>query len=224
LHDFFPQHFNFYTLLNSEEKEEFIARSILFRKNLEFYSQDDMLISENIQILISAAFTQITFGYREGYLENFNKIFLHPSVFYSRWVQRDVKGLTFANGRIHFSWEDFVKGYMFNDDKLNLALHELAHALQIEVFENESVDTPDYNVWLVIAEAELDSMRANPEQAYLRKYAATNLHEFFAVCIEYFFEDPRTFREKLGPLYKATSKVLNQDMAARLDRQLVHTS
>jgi Mlc titration factor MtfA (ptsG expression regulator) len=225
LHTFFPKHFSYYNLLTSEEKEVFITRSIFIRKNLEFYSTtEDLMITENIKILMSAAFTQITFGFDPGYLEDFNKIFLHPSIFYSRWVQRDVKGLAFGNGVLHLSWEDFVKGYMFDDDKINLALHELAHALQIECFDNISVDTPEYDAWVPIAKTELEHMRANPESAYLRAYAATNLHEFFAVCVEYFFEDPKTFRQKLPPLYQATCKVLNQDMAARMDRKPLSAS
>ncbi len=224
LFEFYPRHFRYFELLNAAEKEEFVIRSIFIRKNLEFYSREDLLISENIKILISAAFTQITFGFDDFLLERFNKIFLHPSIFYSRWVDRDVKGLTFANGRIHWSWDDFVKGYMFHDDKINLALHELAHALQIECFENEAVDSPEYNAWLLIAEQELQRMRAHPEAAYLRPYAATNLHEFFAVCVENFFESSISFRDNLGSLYKATALVLHQDMAARMEKEVLSTA
>ncbi len=221
LYDFFLQHFIYFSFLNPEEKQEFVTRSHHIQKKLEFHAVEDLAISDNIKILISAAFTQITFGYDSYYLSNFNTIFLHPSIFYSRWVDRDVKGLTFTNGRIHWSWDDFIQGYMFDNDKINLALHELAHALQIEYFENDEVDTPHYDAWLAFAEVELASMKANPEKAYFRAYAATNLHEFFAVSVEYFFEDAKQFREKLPQLYYATCKVLKQDMAARMDSRLV---
>ncbi|MCX6189365.1 MAG: zinc-dependent peptidase [Bacteroidetes bacterium] len=221
LHGFFPKHFSYYNQLNTEEQQEFIDRTIHIRDTLTFKSSHDLLISENIKTLISAAFTQITFGFDKFYLDHFHTIFLHPSAFYSRFIDREVKGLTFANGMIHWSWDDFVKGYMFSDDKLNLALHELAHAIQIACFENKEVDTPDYAAWQVLAEIEIAHMQANPDHAYFRAYAASNIHEFFAVTVEYFFEDPKQFRAKLPSLYEATCKVLMQDMALRVERKLI---
>lgn len=218
LHEFFPRHFSYYSLLSAEEKELFITRFIIIKKNLEFYSGEELLISENITTLISAAFTQITFGFDAIALEHFNKIFLHPSVFYSRWVQRDVKALTFTDGLKHWSWDEFVKGYMFSDNKIKLALHELTHAIQMECFDNDAVDTPGYKEWIAIAKVELEPNRISPEAAYLPKNVSTNLYDFFALCVEHFFNDPITFRRKLPELYNATGKVFNQDMAGRMDR------
>ena len=63
-------------------------------------------------------------------------------------------------------------------------------------------------------------MRAHPEKSYFRAYASTNIHEFFAVAVEYFFEDPINFREQRGVLYQATCKVLMQDMAMRVSQSL----
>ncbi len=216
LNDFFPKHFTYFTYLNEEEKQEFIIRALHIREQLKINASSDLLVSENVKTLISAAYTQITFGFDNYYLGNFNRIFLHPGIFYSRFIDRDVKGLTFGNGIIHWSWDDFVKGYMYSDDKINLALHELAHALQLESFENQEVETPYYDAWVTYAEIELAEMKAHPEKAYFRAYASTNIHEFFAVAVEYFFEDPINFREQRGILYQATSKVLMQDMAERI--------
>ena len=45
----------------------------------------------------------------------------------------------------------------------------------------------------------------------LNKYAATNFEEFWAVCIETFFEKPVPFREQLPELYHSLCHLLNQD-------------
>ena len=45
---------------------------------------------------------------------------------------------------------------------------------------------------------------------YLRKYAATNQDEFFAVCIENFFEMPNELRIALPNTYRKLSRMLNQ--------------
>ncbi len=45
----------------------------------------------------------------------------------------------------------------------------------------------------------------------LGDYAATNYHEFWAVSVEVFFENPVQFRHELPDLYEAMARVLNQD-------------
>ena len=53
---------------------------------------------------------------------------------------------------------------------------------------------------------------------YFRKYALHNINEFWAVCIEYFFEDPVNFELEYIELYEATASLLNQDMSRRKTR------
>jgi Mlc titration factor MtfA (ptsG expression regulator) len=49
------------------------------------------------------------------------------------------------------------------------------------------------------------------EKNLLGEYAATNYHEFWAVSVEVFFENPVRFRHELTTLYEALAKTLNQD-------------
>ena len=50
------------------------------------------------------------------------------------------------------------------------------------------------------------------EMNLLGSYAATNYQEFWAVCVENFFERPSSFKIQLPELYDAICKLLNQDM------------
>ena len=60
------------------------------------------------------------------------------------------------------------------------------------------------------------------EKNLLGEYAATNYHEFWAVAVEVFFENPVRFRHELAALYDALAKTLNQDPVASLvPKQLV---
>ena len=45
----------------------------------------------------------------------------------------------------------------------------------------------------------------------LGDYASCNYHEFWAVSVEMFFENPLAFKHQLTDLYLAMSRVLNQD-------------
>jgi hypothetical protein len=70
-----------------------------------------LAITEEMEILFSASIAQLTFGLSEFELHKFTELELSASAFYSKLLQRKVKGLTFERGRIIISWPDFEKGY-----------------------------------------------------------------------------------------------------------------
>ena len=49
------------------------------------------------------------------------------------------------------------------------------------------------------------------EKNLLGDYAGTNYHEFWAVSVEMFFENPVEYKHHLPELYEAMACVLNQD-------------
>lgn len=208
---FYTQHFYYFKLLTPSEKRKFINRAIyLYKHNHHNISPQIKNTNNEVELLICAAFTQITFGYTDFELEKFNKIIVHPKVFYSRYINNHVKGLTVGSGYIHYSWEDFVKGYKIEGDKVNLALHELAHALYIDRFHKS--DSYDWRAWRAKA---VTIMENSDTTSLFRKYGKTNLDEFWAVSVECFFEDPITFKDEYPDFYGATAYVLRQDMALR---------
>ena len=212
-HDYLSKRFRYYCILiDDKERKKFIKRMLYMKDKKQFYSREGTVISEDMRILFSAAFTQITFGYDKVQLYNFDEVYIYPKTFYSRLVGAEVKGLTLKNGRIHLSWEDFLNGYIDEEDNINLALHELAHALYVDRFAGYSL--PEWEHWENIATEEFNRMR-NVDDHHFREYAETNMNEFWAVCVENFFEQPHSLREKLPHLYFATVGVLKQDMAVR---------
>jgi len=214
LHEFFARSFSYYNLLSPTEQNKFVLRVNTFRqlKQLEI-SPEIRNSSTDVELLICAALTQITFGYFDFELDAFARIIIRPGSFYSKLVNNEVKGLTLGNGIVYYSWEDFLKGYIFENDKVNLALHELAHALYIDRFHG--VEDENWEMWKYYAEIEVTRLKtaASP---FFRSYGKTSVDEFWAVCVECFFEDPLTFRRDYSQLYFATARLLKQDMAGRL--------
>jgi len=51
----------------------------------------------------------------------------------------------------------------------------------------------------------------NGEHHIFRNYAATNIYEFFAVSVEYFFETPQLLKNELPQLYKHLIILLKQN-------------
>lgn len=130
-----------------------------------------------------------------------------------------MKGAATPNGVIRISLKDFDAGYDNPTDKLNVGLHEFGHGLFMEFLKRanaaeEGVDEilkRNLFNYIEIADDILNEGKHNDN--FLRDYAFTNRHEFFAVSMEHFFEVPKEFREKIPVLYNALKDLLKQDVA-----------
>src|SRR5690606_34119599 len=96
-----------------------------------------------------------------------------------------------------------------------VGIHEFAHALYFNFFK-EDYDLSFYR-FNEVAYLEYLKMKKNDGNNYLRSYASTNPYEFWAVCIEHYFEDPFGFRFKLPELYKKLIVVLKFDLAKMIE-------
>src|ERR1051326_3878069 len=203
-YDGYLRNFSFYMNLDEEDRKRFIVRLAEFMNSKDFVGQEGLELTEEMRVLISASATQLLFGLDRYVLDHFLTIKVYPGIFYSKLMNVHMKGGTTPGGTIMLSWKDFAQGYNDGKDKINLGLHELAHALKVEVEKGD-----DYNnSFLRNMQRWDDYTRPRSEKAgkgeipFLRKYAGTNAQEFWAVCIEHFFEAPLEFREQLPEIYK----------------------
>lgn len=214
-------HFDYYKKLDSAGKEKFVGRVQKFMKEKEFFPRGNIDITGNmdeIKTLISAAAVQLTFGLDEFMMDHFSKVFIYPSAFYNSKTQHYHMGETNIMGAIVFSWRDFEEGYQNPTDKINVGVHEMAHALLLNRKtgdDNDSFFTVYFNKWWMIAKEEFEKLE-NHQKSFFRNYAGTNSNEFFAVCMECFFEAPEEFSEKHPEIYRQTCILLNQDPTGRL--------
>ncbi|MBI1222665.1 MAG: hypothetical protein GC180_08690 [Bacteroidetes bacterium] len=211
--DFFSSRFTYYRRLNAEGKAKFIYRAMEFKQHWIFEGREDLEVSEHMEMLVCGAAAQLTYGLDYFLLESFEKIILYPSTFYSKIINAEVKGLTYGSGVIALSWKDFETGFRINNDGYNLALHELAHALDInneKAFKKDKLnelyftDFIDTSFW--------EYRQASKEISnILDSRAKRNEHEFFAVCVEHFFECPELFLEKLPEVFHHLCLLLQQN-------------
>jgi Mlc titration factor MtfA (ptsG expression regulator) len=207
-------YFPYYNNLNIHQKKHFERRLKYFLMDKEFIGRKMPEVTEEMKTLIGACAVQITFGYKPLKLSNFPQILLYPSQYYSRYTKKNHKGEVNANGIIVLSWEHFLKGYKIPDDGYNLGLHEMAHALKLEdaISQEEFafIDHDDLTDFYKKSTEEFNRIRAG-KKSFIREYAAMNREEFFAVCVEQFFEQPTEFRQALPELYTSLSQLLRQD-------------
>lgn len=205
--------FPYYKALSAKGRHKFMHRYRALLNVKEFIGGDGFTVTDEMRYYIIACWVQVTYGLERFHMPDFQKIIVFESTFYSRMIERQVKGLTSNAGFIYLSWEDFVSGYENPKDNYNLGIHELSHAFLLSTYykENFDINFSSYiDEWFEATKLEFDRLSAGIP-SYLREYAGTNSFEFFAVCMENFFETPEILKEKIPGIYYHLCYLLNQD-------------
>jgi Mlc titration factor MtfA (ptsG expression regulator) len=210
--------FPYYQKLSTQGKEEFVKRTLNFLNIKTIAGEDDYEPDYAAKIHVAAAATQLTFGLKDFSFPDFDNVILYPTIFQMSENGPFMKGATTPNGIVRISIKDFDEGYKNSTDKLNVGLHELGHALFMELLKktggeiiNNEPDLLANVVHPYLEESNRILKTKNDGGGFLRHYAFTNRHEFFAVSVEHFFESPSEFKEKLPVLYQTLTHLLNQD-------------
>ncbi len=208
------QHFRYYQQLGAENKRRFEVRVQAFIDSNEFIPRSYTSVSAEMKALIAGSAIQLTFGFHHLNFEHFNKILIYKDDYYSRITRKYHAGEVNINGIIVLSWLNFVHGYKDHNDGRNLGLHEMAHALRLEnAIENgeyDFIEPRHLHNFNRMAKEEIKLIKRG-QTLFFRHYAAMNLHEFFAVAVENFFERPFQFRDYKPELYQCMSELLRQD-------------
>lgn len=211
------QEIPYYNNLSVEQRDKFLKRVISFIVNKDFVGKEGLIVNEKMKVQIAATAVQLTFGLDNYIFPHFDSINIFKGEFGYPGRGIRMKGGTTESGKIYLSWKDFESGLVIPDDGYNLGLHEFAHALKIE-YHNGINDEESFEKvfphWFHEGMRVMQEMKEGRSN-FLRKYATTNSHEFFAVSVERFFETPVEFREKLPQAYFYLSALLQQDPASR---------
>lgn len=182
----------------------------LATKNFHF---TDMPEEERAKVLISAAAIQVTFGLQVFDLDFFTDIHVLKTDYRYGLYNVPFEGHVSRDG-IYLSWSHFERAYADYTDGNNVGLHEMAHALAyVNFVELQGVDEGFRKRFFTFSKTGrplFNSLKDNPS-AFLGDYAATNYNEFWAVCVEQFFERPEPFRIFHPTLFDALMELLNQD-------------
>ncbi len=210
--DYFP----YYHKLSEGDKAKFERKLCLILFTKVFIPRNFENVTDEMKVLISASAVQLTFGLNEVYLAHFKKILVYPNDYYSSITKRYHKGeVNPAYGIIVISWHTFVMGYLNpTGEGINLGLHEMAHALRLEnIIRNEEYQFFDERLLKRLDEFGRKVCENSDSQAvqFLRPYACTNQHEFFAVAIENFFERPIGLQQAMPELFAILTTLLNQN-------------
>lgn len=220
LDELFGKYFHYYNQLTKKQKSKFIFRANDLAHNIRIIGKQNFEITEEVKLFVVAAQVQLTFGFRNYYLPMFRSIIIYPDSYKNPTTGEMHYGEVNPKGLIILSWKRLVRGHLIPNDKINLGLHELAHALMHTIMhsQNHEIGLDLYlKDILKLTKEEISKIR-NREHHFFRDYAGTNIFEFFAVAIEYFFEVSNEFKKELPLLYGYISKLLKQNPADKISR------
>lgn len=211
--------FRFYNGLTDRHKEYFRHRVATFIKDKKFVGRDGLEVSNDMKVKVAATWVILTFGLRNYLTDLFNVIVLYPDVYHSRLAgDYHFAEFNLPAGAVAFSWKHFEAGLDFTANNVNLGLHEFAHVVHIgsarkdfgaggEMYMDMYGKILEY---IYKEENLIQIVNAN----YFRHYAYKGEREFMAVIIEYFFETPDEFHDKLPELYGMVATMVNYRKAA----------
>jgi len=202
----------YFNQLNESNKQKFLKRVYNFRKSKSFHFHG-LEPLEEITILVSAAAVQVSFGLQHYLLPFFKDIHILADAYDAIDSKEKYIGHVAPTG-IYISWKYFVQGFADYTDGVNVALHEMAHALYHENFIKETGVDWDFRKdfeKLPTVFGPIITQAIVQKKSYLRGYAFTNFQEFWAVSVEYFFENSQGLKDNLPQLYTILCDTLNQD-------------
>jgi len=211
-HSIITRHLKYYSRLNMEEQRKFLFRTYLFRKSKRFH-YIEVNESAEMPVLVSAVAVQLTLGLDKYLLNYFKDIYVLRDDYHYGFYSRPFQGHVDHSG-IYLSWDNFSKGINGHTPNCNLGLHEMGHALAYVNFitqtEEDKHFKKEFKNFSKIARPIFNSIQEGTK-TILGDYAGTNYHEFWAVSVEVFFENPIRLKHELPALYDAIAKLLRQD-------------
>ncbi len=206
--------FEFYKTLDVKCKGYFRHRVGVFLKEKTFEAKDDFVLTEEAKVLIAATAIMLTFGFRDYNIRYVKTIVIYPTVYYSRFSKTLNKGE--FNPRLKtlvLSWDNFLEGYRIEDDKINLGIHEFAHAIHYNSMKSYDINSilfvDEFNELRRMLAADTPLKKRLVASKFIRSYAFTNDSELLAVILETFIETPKDFKIEFPELYIKVKHMLN---------------
>ena len=205
---------SYYRALSQENQKKFRRRVMIASATLDFTPNNFPMVTHEMIVLITSALIQITFGLQNFQIDRFRKIIVVPNNYNFLHFQNLLGHVDFEERCIVLSWPSVKEGYLIPDDAMNVALHEIAHALQEEnrcrLAYNAFFDKQSMEEWEIEGVKKMVQIKQG-QHSFLKDYGGINMLEMFSVCIETFFEQGEEFERRLPRLYYAVAKLLNQD-------------
>lgn len=208
-------HVPFYTRLDEQGRERFERDARFVLGEWSFEGVEGVEATPELRLSVAAGVALLLHGRPDWELAPRTVLF-YPERFdeaYEGGDYAEYDGMAHAQGPIILTADAVREGWRNPADGNNVVLHELAHLFDFaDAFADgvpSLLDPASAEAWSRLARREM--RRAQVGRSLLRRYAATNAAEFFAVAVENFFERPEHLRREHPNLFRALTALFNID-------------
>ncbi len=210
------EHVPFYRRLGAEGKSQFEQDVKFVLDEWRFEGVGGVEVTPELQLGVGAGVALLVHGRPDWELSPARTVLFYPEAFDEAYEGGDFAefdGMAHAQGPIILSKQAVERSWARPDDGNNVVLHELAHLFDFANAFADGVpallDPASITAWNELARREM--RRALVGRSLLRRYAATNTAEFFAVAVENFFERPEQLARQHHHLFNALVALFNLD-------------
>jgi hypothetical protein len=215
-------HVAFFRALPTDQKERFRQLVKVFLDEVRITGIQTE-VDDTIRVLVAASAAIPIFGFDDWEYHRLGEVLVYPESFgeeYRTTGSPDentlgMVGLKQLRGVMILSKPSLLAGFDTPSTGDNVGIHEFAHLVELEDAEQGlPPEVPQQAVkhWVEYVARELSHPSGN--NSYIRGYAYTNEHEFFAVLAEYFFKSPDLLKKKDPHLYGMLQEMFHQDTAS----------
>ncbi len=208
-------HVPFYRGLDAVGRRRF-ERDVQFFLDEQRFEGVGVEVTETLRLAVAAGAALLLHGRPNWELPARRTFLFYADRFnedYDEDALGDYEGMAHAQGPVILSAKAVEMGWAFPHDGDNVVLHELAHVFDFGDLEADGMptllDPTSAEAWRRLIRQEMVKVRQG--RSLLRRYAATNAAEFFAVAVENFFERPELLAHRHPELFAALQAFFNLD-------------
>lgn len=211
------QKFPFIAALPADERDRFLLHLKVFGLEKTWEGAKGLVVTDEMKVVVSGAAARLSRNLSLDAYDELQTVLLYDSSWVGTQSEAQTLGEAHRRGLVILAWDAVKHGLARHDDGRDVALHELAHAL--DVSDGDFDGTPplhaygDYRAWAQVFHAHFVRLQQRPHANVLDAYGATNEAEFFAVATETFFEKPAALRKKAPDLYAELKRFYRTDPA-----------
>ena len=215
----------FYKALNDVDRTRFEQNCALFIDATDFIGHRTE-VNDQDKLLVAAGSVILAWGFERWAYVKVGTVYLlastedFPDTGSSEFMAvQGMVGNGHLTGKMILSKAALHYGFSNSRDKLNVALHEFAHLIdmadhEVDGLPEEIVGQAFIVPWLSLVEQEISKIERGDSN--IRAYGAVNRAEFFAVVTEYFFERPEMLKRKSPELYDLLERFYQQNLASEV--------
>lgn len=214
---------SFLAHLSATERQRLRRLALDFIRSKSWQGAQGLVVTLEMQLEIALQACLLILNRPPGEYDGWVEIIIYPGDFVIPRQEMDEHGIVheyddavlgeaWDGGPLLLSWQQVEYGDAFDDDGINVVIHEFAHKLDMATGEADGVPSlPDAAArrrWIAAFEpayldfcARVDHGEEAAQNSAIDPYAATAPAEFFAVLSEVFFEQPAVLRSEYPAVY-----------------------